>query len=60
MTEEKHPVDRVSKGEGYICNYCSKEILGGEMYYHFHRQTGWYKAHSNLNLCQRPVRELEA
>ena len=52
MPEEKHPIDHISKGEGYICNYCGKEIKPGEMYYNFRRQTGWYKAHSDLHLCR--------
>ena len=51
MSEEKHPVDRIAKGEGYVCDHCHTKILPGEMYYHFHRRTGWYEAHSNLTLC---------
>lgn len=58
MPEEKHPIDHISKGEGYICNHCGKEILLGEMYFHFRRRTGWYKAHTNLVLCHNNKKEV--
>ncbi len=53
MPEEKHPIDRISKGEGYICNHCHTEILKGEEYYHFRRRTGWYKSHSDIQICDK-------
>lgn len=51
--EEKHPIDRIDKGEGYFCDYCHKKIKLGERYYRFHRMTGWYAAHSYL--CVKEV-----
>ena len=51
MPEEKHSIDHIDRGEGYICNGCYTKILLGEMYYRFRRMTGWYARHSDISVC---------
>ena len=43
--------DHIDRGEGFLCDHCKTKIERGEMYYRFHRRTGWYSAHSDLHIC---------